>query len=167
MSSTIYCVGCGRSCLRSIISAVSSRPLWSIAPQADPALQLAKTTQQERFQKRRYATRPWEKSLRVTPVVRSVEKNQAQDDDDDVAREKERREKDWAIKQETKFLRDPLKLSTNTLQLLKRGNKDRALEIVKAISKYGSYVVAWNHLIDYEMSQKRVNSAMDIYNDVC
>ena len=167
MSSKIYCIGCVRLCLRSIILGASSRPLSSITSQGDPVLQLARTAQQQRFQKRRYASRPAVKSLRLTAAVRSVEKTQARHDDDDVALEKERREKDWAIKQETKFLRDPLKLSTNTLQLLKRGNKDRALEIVKAISKYGSYVVAWNHLIDYEMSQKRVNSAMEIYNDVC
>ena len=71
------------------------------------------------------------------------------------------------LKKEMQYLGDPMKLATNTLQLLKRpGQDEKAREMVRMASKSMECTVSWNHLIDFYMSEGRVATAMTTYNDV-
>lgn len=71
-----------------------------------------------------------------------------------------------ALEKELRWLRDPMKLAENTVDLLKREECDKALELVRMSSKKMACTVSWNHLVDYEMYKGRVATAMKIYNDV-
>lgn len=75
-----------------------------------------------------------------------------------------RRRKQWG--RELLYLGDPLKLAENTIGLLRRGDYEKAYEMVQDASKRTSCTVSWNHLIDYDMSKGRVTHAMDKYNEV-
>lgn len=71
------------------------------------------------------------------------------------------------LAKEMQYLGDPLKLATNTLQLLMQpGQDEKARELVRVASKSMECTVSWNHLIDFYMGQGRVAMAMTTYNDV-
>ena len=71
------------------------------------------------------------------------------------------------IQKELNWLEDPLKLADHVLQKLRAGEKEKVVQLVQLAAKRGiESTVAWNHLINYEMHQRRVNSALKIYNDV-
>lgn len=70
------------------------------------------------------------------------------------------------LEKELRYLHDPLKLADHTINLLKKGDYHKALELVKMSSRNMSCTVSWNHLMDYEMYKGRVSNAIKIYNDV-
>ena len=162
----LQCTKCIRTCLQTFISeALCPQP--SLLPLvSESSLRHRNSRKQQWIARRRYIAASRTIRAPVPNPPRTVGHERLSQDAVGIDVQKEQRQKKWAIEEELKFLRDPLKLSENTARLLRAGDKDRALELVRAISKYGAYIVAWNHLIDYEMSQKRVSSAMDIYNDV-
>lgn len=65
-----------------------------------------------------------------------------------------------------RWLKDPVRLADRTVNLLREGNAEKALEIVRLASKDVKCTVSWNHLIDYEMSKQRVSGAVKLYNEV-
>ena len=70
------------------------------------------------------------------------------------------------LEQELRFLRDPLKLAENTISLLHQDQNLKALVLVRMVSSKMNCTVSWNHLVDYEMSKGRANSAVKLYNEV-
>lgn len=70
------------------------------------------------------------------------------------------------LKLELRWLKDPVRLADHTVKLLREGNSEKALEIVRLASKDVQCTVSWNHLIDYEMSKQRVSPAVKLYNEV-
>lgn len=70
------------------------------------------------------------------------------------------------LEKELRYLHDPVKLADHTVNLLKKDDYHKALELVKMSSRNMSCTVSWNHLLDYEMYKGRVSNAMKIYNDV-
>jgi len=70
------------------------------------------------------------------------------------------------LEKELRYLHDPLKLADHTINLLKKDDYHKALELVKMSSRNMSCTVSWNHLMDYEMYKGRVSNALKIYNDV-
>lgn len=63
---------------------------------------------------------------------------------------------------------DPLKLAEEVRGLLRKDKFDDAEEVVRSASKHADqFTVSWNHLIDWQMSQGKVNGAMKTYQDVC
>ncbi|KAL8699577.1 MAG: hypothetical protein Q9201_005924 [Fulgogasparrea decipioides] len=70
------------------------------------------------------------------------------------------------LDRELLYLQDPLKLAENTVDLLRRDDHQKALEIVRMASKRTSCVVSWNHIVDYEMSRGRLQKAEKIYNEM-
>ncbi len=70
------------------------------------------------------------------------------------------------LEKELRYLHDPLKLADHTINLLKKDDYHKALELVKMSSRNMSCTVSWNHLMDYEMYTGRVSNALKIYNDV-
>lgn len=73
-----------------------------------------------------------------------------------------------ALDEEIRWLKDPMKLANRVLNLLiKDGQVEKAAALVRRAQKDGlNCIVAWNHLIDYEMQQGRTESALKFYNDV-
>ncbi|KAL8804837.1 MAG: hypothetical protein Q9182_002331 [Xanthomendoza sp. 2 TL-2023] len=82
--------------------------------------------------------------------------------DDDAAKFKKRKQLD----RELVFLQDPLKLAENTIDLLRKDDNDKALEMVRIASKHTACTVSWNHVVDYEMSKGRIQKAVKIYNEM-
>lgn len=71
-----------------------------------------------------------------------------------------------SLREELKYLRDPLKLADYVHDLLQKDAFEKAAELVRMAGKSTPCTVSWNHLINYEMSQERVNSAVKLYNEV-
>ena len=70
------------------------------------------------------------------------------------------------LEEELRWLKDPLKLATKVVDLLRQDEFQKALELVRLASKDVQCTVSWNHLVDYEMSKGRVTNASKIYNEV-
>ncbi|KAL8670204.1 MAG: hypothetical protein Q9168_005250 [Polycauliona sp. 1 TL-2023] len=75
-----------------------------------------------------------------------------------------KREKE--LDKELIYLRDPVKMAENTIDLLRNDKNEKALELVRRASKHLPCTVSWNHLIDYEMSKGRIHKAVTIYNEM-
>lgn len=71
-----------------------------------------------------------------------------------------------ALERELRYLADPLKFAKNTLDLLRRDEHVKALELTRLASRKMPCTVSWNHLIDYDMSKGRVSAACKSYNEV-
>ena len=70
------------------------------------------------------------------------------------------------LEEELRWLKDPLKLATKVVDLLRQDEFQKALELARLASKDIQCTVSWNHLVDYEMSKGRVTNASKIYNEV-
>ncbi len=72
-------------------------------------------------------------------------------------------------RREARYLKDPLALANRVRSLL-QGSKEpqpsMAYALTRVASKRQQCTVAWNHLIDYEMSKGKVKNALKAYNDV-
>ncbi|MCJ1243228.1 hypothetical protein MMC30_000425 [Trapelia coarctata] len=71
-----------------------------------------------------------------------------------------------ALERELRYLTDPLKLAQNTLDLLRRDEHVKALELVRLASRKMPCTVSWNHIIDYDMNKDKVNAAWKTYNEM-
>jgi tetratricopeptide (TPR) repeat protein len=65
------------------------------------------------------------------------------------------------------YLGDPLKLADHVLHLLRQNRFDEAELLVQTASKRFPCTVSWNHLMDWQLSQGKVNTAIKTYNAVC
>lgn len=163
----LHCTNCIRTCLRDFISQGFAHYTTNTAAVSRPLLRYRKLQSQVWSTRRGYRTATRAGRPLASQKPRIIREKDPEEGSNISDFEQEQRKKKWAIDEELKYLRDPLKLSENTTRLLRAGDRDKALELARAISKYGSYVVTWNHLIDFEMSQKRVGNAMELFNDVC
>lgn len=59
-----------------------------------------------------------------------------------------------------------MRLADRTLDLLRDNDQTNALLLVRAASAKMDCVVSWNHLLDYGISQGKVNATMKLYNEV-
>lgn len=82
------------------------------------------------------------------------------------ALEFEKRKKQRHLGKELRYLQDPLKLAENTIDLLRKDDHVKALDLVRQASKTISCTVSWNHLVDYSLSTGRAKDAVKIYNEV-
>ena len=70
------------------------------------------------------------------------------------------------LEREVRWLKDPVKLADHTVNLLRKDQFQKAVEIVRLASKHSECTVSWNHLIDYEMSTAKVDDAFKLFNEV-
>ena len=159
--SMLHCSACIRTCIRSVFAELGNPPLISTSsppppPSPPPLLLTRRITRESTWLRRGYTTKP---SLAgdvlaggraLLPPIPShrVEYNKAN------------------LKLEMRWLKDPVRLADHTVNLLREGNAEKALEIVRLASKDVKCTVSWNHLIDYEMSKERVGGAVKLYNEV-
>jgi hypothetical protein len=72
-----------------------------------------------------------------------------------------------AIRKELTYLGDPLKLADHVFHLVRQNRFDEAELLVQTASKSFPCTVSWNHLMDWQLSQGKVNVAIKTYNEVC
>ncbi|KKZ66662.1 hypothetical protein EMCG_00225 [[Emmonsia] crescens] len=72
-----------------------------------------------------------------------------------------------AIDIELEWARDRVVLSNRVMQILKKGDVEKAVTLVRAAQSRGyDCMVAWNVLLDHEMKNDRPVSAFKLYNDM-
>jgi hypothetical protein len=71
------------------------------------------------------------------------------------------------VQKELTYLGDPLKLANHVFNLLRQDKFDDAELLVRTASKSYPCTVSWNHLINWQLSQGKVNVAVKSYNEVC
>jgi hypothetical protein len=74
---------------------------------------------------------------------------------------------DEIIDQHLIYLKDPLKLADFIRKTLRDGEFETAQKIVRAASKDIQCIVSWNHLVDWQVTQGKLNAAIKTYNEVC
>ena len=67
---------------------------------------------------------------------------------------------------ELDHLKDPLRLADRIWNILCQDDVDKATALVRMASPRMECVVSWNHIIDWNMSKGKVNTALKIYNEV-
>ena len=71
------------------------------------------------------------------------------------------------LEEELRWLKDPAQMGRRVLQMLNKKQLDKALALVQRAHQEGmGSLVAWNHILDFEMKNGRPDSAFKIYNDV-
>ncbi|KAI4727672.1 hypothetical protein E4T49_04490 [Aureobasidium sp. EXF-10728] len=70
------------------------------------------------------------------------------------------------IKKELQYLPDPLKLADHVRGVLQKGDVEKALGLTRIASRDMECIVSWNHIIGHLLSEKQVNAALKIYNEM-
>ncbi|KAI9791025.1 MAG: hypothetical protein M1833_001715 [Piccolia ochrophora] len=71
------------------------------------------------------------------------------------------------VRKELQYLNDPLKLADHVRSTIRERDEATAMELVRNATSSGMQcVVAWNHLIDFQMHQARVKAALATYNEM-
>lgn len=71
-----------------------------------------------------------------------------------------------SLKQELRWLTDPLRLAEHVRYVLEHDDADKAYNLIKLSSRAVANVVSWNHLLDYYMRNGKTRAAFDVYNDM-
>lgn len=76
-----------------------------------------------------------------------------------------------AMRQESKFLVDPLKLAQNVIEKLRDHQLEEALELVRVSEKANEgkgvdSIVSWNHIVDWLMREEAPGEAWKVYNEM-
>ena len=116
-----------------------------------------------------YSPRSWLRSTQALSqrkrYIAATRRNIQADTMDDEAVLDERR-----VRLELKYLKDPLALADRVRSLLKDTDVPdpaKAYSMVRIASRTIQCTVAWNHVMDFEMSKGRISVAMKAYNEVC
>ena len=156
----LECSACIRRCIRTIFTDVldSHRPL-----QLSHQRLLPQHPSRSAWTRRGYATEatPFENRPTQTPPLPTPYVGRS-----NRPTKQETPFKKKSLEEELRWLKDPLKLGANIVDLLRQDEFQKALELVRLASKDIQCTVSWNHLVDYEMSKGRVTNASKIYNEV-
>ncbi|GAB7351474.1 hypothetical protein MBLNU459_g2130t3 [Dothideomycetes sp. NU459] len=71
-----------------------------------------------------------------------------------------------ALKQELRYLKDPLKHADHVRHVLRGNDFDKALALCRMASKQMECVVSWNHCINWLLVRKDVIKALKLYNEM-
>jgi len=153
------CPACLRTCLRAV---VSDGPISSFsAILAGKSLARGRAARAQIWPQRRWATTEMV-GARDSSTKIDLEPTDKEED----ARERLTSFPKATLEKELRYLTDPLKLAKNTLDLLRRDEHLKALELTRLASRKMPCTVSWNHIIDYNMSKGRVSAASKTYNEV-
>ncbi|KAI0447985.1 hypothetical protein F4803DRAFT_495941 [Xylaria telfairii] len=76
------------------------------------------------------------------------------------------RSAEWAARKELQYLTDPLHIANRVKLALEKDNFELAALIARKASKDTDVAVSWNHLIDYQLQQGRIHTALKLYNEM-
>lgn len=88
------------------------------------------------------------------------------DQDATVLQQKQREKLQRAVKKHLTHMDDPWKIAQHIEQTLLKDRFDEALLLTQKASKDGQVVVAWNHLIGYQLEKQRLKQAIKLFNDM-
>jgi pentatricopeptide repeat protein len=71
-----------------------------------------------------------------------------------------------AVKKQLSLAQDPFHIAQHVSKALERGSFDEALLLTRTASRNKKVEVSWNHLIDYQMKNRRLHAAVKLYNEV-
>ncbi|KAG5925490.1 hypothetical protein E4U53_003292 [Claviceps sorghi] len=107
-------------------------------------------------------------SVPVTDAERPVDApspRQAPDGDVAALQKKQRQKLQRAVKKHLAHMDDPWKIAQHVEQTLQKNRFDEALLLTQQSSKDGQVVVAWNHLIGYQLERQQLKQAIKLFND--
>ncbi|MCJ1339131.1 hypothetical protein MMC09_004420 [Bachmanniomyces sp. S44760] len=70
------------------------------------------------------------------------------------------------LQKEMRYVKDPVKLAEVTLRILRQGDTQSALNVVRHASKSMNCTVAWNHIVDKYMTNGKTTPAIKTFNEV-
>ncbi|KAL2020350.1 hypothetical protein VTK56DRAFT_8479 [Thermocarpiscus australiensis] len=73
---------------------------------------------------------------------------------------------EWIVSKHLQYLKDPWHIAEHVRKALEKGSYDEALLMARKASRDGKVEVSWNHLIDYQMKNKRLHAAIKLYNEM-
>ncbi|EEY20898.1 pentatricopeptide repeat protein [Verticillium alfalfae VaMs.102] len=79
---------------------------------------------------------------------------------------KDRQKLEWAVKKHLERMDDPFIIAQHVSRTLAKDRYDEALLLVQQASKTAQCVVSWNHLIDFQMKNQKLNAAVRLLNDM-
>ena len=85
---------------------------------------------------------------------------------DELGKKKYEKKLEWVVKKHLEHLQDPYHIAQHVSKALAKGSYDEALLMTRIASRDGKVEVSWNHLIDYQMKNKRLHAAIKVYNEV-
>lgn len=83
-----------------------------------------------------------------------------------VAEKRQREKLQRAVNKHLDYMDDPWKIAQHVGQTLARDRFDEALLLTQRASKDRQVVVAWNHLIDYQLERQHLKKAIKLFNEV-
>ncbi|GKT87946.1 pentatricopeptide repeat containing protein [Colletotrichum tofieldiae] len=138
-----------KACLRRALQPISSKASFTEASATIPTLQHGLPVHRP-LQQRSHTT------ASGAAFLKEARKGPGNAEDaDDVAEKNRRRKLEWAVDQHLKHMDDPFKIAQRVEATLKKDRFDEALLLVHRSSKTKQVVVAWNHLIEYQIRDKK------------
>ncbi|KHO00836.1 pentatricopeptide repeat protein [Metarhizium album ARSEF 1941] len=83
-----------------------------------------------------------------------------------VAEKKQHEKLQRAVNKHLSYMQDPWKIARHVDQTLAKDRFDEALLLTQRASKDRQVVVAWNHLIDYQLEKQHLKKAITLFNEV-
>lgn len=84
----------------------------------------------------------------------------------DLGKERYEKKLQAAVMKRLEIFPDPYHIAQHVSTALEKGRFDEALMMARMASRNAKVEVSWNHLIDYQMKNKRLHGAIKIYNEV-
>ncbi|KAM4055356.1 PPR repeat family protein [Hirsutella rhossiliensis] len=84
----------------------------------------------------------------------------------DIAMKRERAKLQRIVKKHLTYMDDPWKIGHHVEQTLAKDRFDEALLLTQTASRDRQVVVAWNHLIAYQLDKQKLKSAIKLYHDM-
>ncbi|KND92809.1 Pentatricopeptide repeat-containing protein 2, mitochondrial [Tolypocladium ophioglossoides CBS 100239] len=91
---------------------------------------------------------------------------QVEPEDPTVAEKKEKAKLQRAVNKQLTYIDDPWKIAQHIEQTLAKDRFDEALLLTQKASKDRQVVVAWNHLLGYQLEKQQLKTAIKLYNEM-
>ncbi|KAM0334031.1 hypothetical protein ACHAQA_001051 [Verticillium albo-atrum] len=143
-----------RACLRRALNSVAG-------PSASTELAALRIAAPSQFT-RSFATNSIEDAIRA-PASRTPSRQPRTETSLDT---KEKQKLEWVVKKHLERMDDPFKIAQHVHRTLAKDRYDEALLLVQQASKTAQCTVSWNHLIDYQMKNQKLNAAVRLLNDM-
>ncbi|KAJ4292143.1 hypothetical protein N0V88_005771 [Collariella sp. IMI 366227] len=85
---------------------------------------------------------------------------------DELGKQKYQKRLETIVRKQLELAHDPYHIAQHVRKALDRGSFDEALLLTRTASRKGKVEVSWNHLIDYQMKNARLNGAVKLFNEM-
>jgi pentatricopeptide repeat protein len=85
---------------------------------------------------------------------------------DSLGKQKYEQKLEATVRKQLEHFTDPFHIANYVATALQKGRFDEALLLARRASRNKKVEVTWNHLIDYQMKNRRLHAAVKLYNEV-